>query len=259
MFFCFLDPPVCKSESTIIRAALKQTINITCDVDSNPIYNLTYKWHFNNSLETIVELPQPSALGGHGNIFIPSSNSNKNTDGIISDGKSSIKGNHYNKLNNNNNNSNRDGEWPILDDEQDDDDDDVELDDENTTELNVVENLPPYSSQMVYSNLVYQQHLDKNRKHHGRQKQTSSISTIGHYGFSNHGITNNIGINNGGGSILEYKKKFHLPSSSVLSNGIYRYRIETFSHYGTVSCIASNSIGHSTPCLYHIIAAGKYF
>ncbi|XP_059225084.1 uncharacterized protein LOC106085562 [Stomoxys calcitrans] len=56
-------PPVCKSESTIIRAALKQTINITCQVDANPLDNLNYKWHFNNSLESLIELPS-SALGG---------------------------------------------------------------------------------------------------------------------------------------------------------------------------------------------------
>ncbi|KAM7345261.1 sidestep V [Cochliomyia hominivorax] len=50
-------PPVCKSDSTIIRAALKQTINITCQVDANPLDNLNYKWHFNNSLESLIELP----------------------------------------------------------------------------------------------------------------------------------------------------------------------------------------------------------
>uniref|UniRef100_A0A1A9WIC2 Ig-like domain-containing protein n=1 Tax=Glossina brevipalpis TaxID=37001 RepID=A0A1A9WIC2_9MUSC len=50
-------PPVCKSDSTIIRAAVKQTINITCQVDSNPLDYLNYKWHFNNSLENLIELP----------------------------------------------------------------------------------------------------------------------------------------------------------------------------------------------------------
>lgn len=34
---CRLDPPVCQSEGRIIRAALKQTLNITCDIDSNPL------------------------------------------------------------------------------------------------------------------------------------------------------------------------------------------------------------------------------
>ncbi|GAB0086941.1 hypothetical protein DMENIID0001_011680 [Sergentomyia squamirostris] len=52
--------PVCKSESTVIRAALKQTINILCDIDSNPLQNLTYKWYFNNSLDSTIELPPPA-------------------------------------------------------------------------------------------------------------------------------------------------------------------------------------------------------
>lgn len=30
------DPPTCVSESTVITAAIKQVINISCDVDSNP-------------------------------------------------------------------------------------------------------------------------------------------------------------------------------------------------------------------------------
>ncbi|XP_046812042.1 uncharacterized protein LOC124421224, partial [Lucilia cuprina] len=61
-------PPVCKSDSTIIRAALKQTINITCQVDSNPLDNLNYKWHFNNSLESLIELPlnMGMMMGGGG-------------------------------------------------------------------------------------------------------------------------------------------------------------------------------------------------
>ncbi|XP_055706645.1 uncharacterized protein LOC129803854 isoform X2 [Phlebotomus papatasi] len=55
-------PPICKSDSTVIRAALKQTINILCDIDSNPLQNLTYKWYFNNTLDSSVELPPPAAL-----------------------------------------------------------------------------------------------------------------------------------------------------------------------------------------------------
>lgn len=71
---------MCKAESTVIRAALKQTVNINCDIDANPMVsielasihhiinltycnwpwipqsNLTFKWHFNNTLESVVEL-----------------------------------------------------------------------------------------------------------------------------------------------------------------------------------------------------------
>lgn len=41
--FKFTDPPVCTAESTIIRAALKQTVNISCEVDSNPMVILFAK------------------------------------------------------------------------------------------------------------------------------------------------------------------------------------------------------------------------
>lgn len=32
-----IDPPMCQYEGKVIRAALKQTLNITCDIDSNPM------------------------------------------------------------------------------------------------------------------------------------------------------------------------------------------------------------------------------
>lgn len=50
-------PPICKSEAQIMRAAVKQTVNITCDIDANPMHNLLFRWQFNNSLESMVELP----------------------------------------------------------------------------------------------------------------------------------------------------------------------------------------------------------
>ncbi|ETN58361.1 sidestep protein [Anopheles darlingi] len=50
-------PPICKSEAQIIRAAVKQTVNITCDIDANPMPNLLFRWQFNNSLESMLELP----------------------------------------------------------------------------------------------------------------------------------------------------------------------------------------------------------
>jgi hypothetical protein len=38
---------------------------------------------------------------------------------------------------------------------------------------------------------------------------------------------------------------------------VYRYRLESFSDYGTVTCNAENYFGQSGPCLYHILAAGE--
>lgn len=44
-----------------------------------------------------------------------------------------------------------------------------------------------------------------------------------------------------------------------LSSGkTYPYKIESFSHFGTVTCYAENPYGHSGPCYYHILAAGGY-
>lgn len=36
---------------------------------------------------------------------------------------------------------------------------------------------------------------------------------------------------------------------------IYPYKVESFTHFGTISCSAENAIGSSGPCLYHIVAA----
>lgn len=41
----------------------------------------------------------------------------------------------------------------------------------------------------------------------------------------------------------------------VLPANVYPYRIENFQSFGTISCVAKNSIGHSGTCMYHIMAA----
>ena len=38
-------------------------------------------------------------------------------------------------------------------------------------------------------------------------------------------------------------------------NNIYPYKVESFQHFGTITCTAQNAIGSSGPCLYHIMAA----
>lgn len=38
--------------------------------------------------------------------------------------------------------------------------------------------------------------------------------------------------------------------------GVYFYKIENFTSFGTISCSAENSYGSSGPCLYHIMVAG---
>lgn len=45
------------------------------------------------------------------------------------------------------------------------------------------------------------------------------------------------------------------PAKLTSSAHIYRYKVESFQHFGTVTCNAHNAIGQSGPCYYHIIAA----
>lgn len=45
------------------------------------------------------------------------------------------------------------------------------------------------------------------------------------------------------------------PAKLISSAHIYRYKVESFQHFGTVTCNAHNSIGQSGPCYYHVIAA----
>lgn len=45
------------------------------------------------------------------------------------------------------------------------------------------------------------------------------------------------------------------PAKLISSAHIYRYKVESFQHFGTVTCNAHNSIGQSGPCFYHVIAA----
>lgn len=44
-----------------------------------------------------------------------------------------------------------------------------------------------------------------------------------------------------------------VPTSA--SAHIYPYKVESFQHFGTITCQAQNVIGQSGPCLYHIMAA----
>lgn len=44
-------------------------------------------------------------------------------------------------------------------------------------------------------------------------------------------------------------------NSITTTAGVYPYKVESFSHFGTVTCNADNSLGQSGPCLYHILQA----
>ncbi|KAL5288106.1 hypothetical protein ACFFRR_008764 [Megaselia abdita] len=228
--------PVCKAESTVIRAALKQTIRIPCDVDANPLYNLTYKWHFNNSLETIVELPekssgimmttiQPSALPSSA-VYLPNQQKKKINRRV------SRRALSYRRSSN--------GEWPFDDEDLgdyvdgvgDDNDDGDDDDDDNSI---------PYTQMLV----VNRDQLK--RKYHPQQQQQQ------HHMMNTKGKHDSVGEND------TTEKGKHLPHSSHHNqhhqqqlNNVYEYYVETYESFGAVSCVASNSNGNSQPCWYHL-------
>jgi hypothetical protein len=41
------------------------------------------------------------------------------------------------------------------------------------------------------------------------------------------------------------------------NQGLYFYKVENFTSFGTISCSAENQYGSSGPCLYHIMVAGE--
>lgn len=49
----------------------------------------------------------------------------------------------------------------------------------------------------------------------------------------------------------------HQQQQSHNNQGIYMYKIENFTSFGTISCSADNSYGSSGSCLYHIMVAGE--
>lgn len=370
MLLCYLfptDPPVCKSESTIIRAALKQTINITCQVDANPLDNLNYKWHFNNSLESLIELPNSLGGGGvvmgltaggggghhsqqqmllhadasHASAGYYQRSKRKHLHGqqheaklahgrhgrmamrtIVHQQQQQQSLSHMEAWSNIQFEDDDVGagdyveqpkplhrhrpHYHNVDDhhhaDDDDDDDggdeghgDVVVDDRETDEaINGVygrtnsEDLP--YTQMVYSNMIYKNHLD------GKQHSTGT-ATMGGVGGSGTGLLN-------GKQPTQYQTLHHqqqqmrsqpLHEAAVHSNqyqqlaerkrlaalhkqqhhrlamatttttaapvplnNVYSYHIESYESFGAISCVASSPMGQSQPCWYHIQPAGKF-
>ncbi|XP_049308950.1 uncharacterized protein LOC105230208 [Bactrocera dorsalis] len=324
-------PPVCKAESTTIRAALKQTINITCQVDSNPLDNLNYRWHFNNSLERLIELPAtlataPAAMplllypdvggaaGGHtsGGYYQRSKRKHGHAQKFLLGrhgrvaaaasvlGSGNVAGSAWSNIRfedvdeqqmpphqyvdeyddgefientNNNDNNNDDGE------------DDVELGDD------VVASVP--RTQMVYSNMIYKNHLDNRQQQqqllqpqhaqhtHQQQQQQQQFSAHQHQqqGRMAGGIGGGGQLGGGAHDMLPHgnqfqlaerkrltaalhKKQHHRPMAGVSMttqppaapplNNVYSYHIDSYDSFGAISCVASNAMGHSEPCWYHI-------
>ncbi|KAM8713629.1 hypothetical protein ACLKA7_013880 [Drosophila subpalustris] len=246
-------PPVCKSDSTIIRAALKQTINITCEVDANPLDNLNYKWHFNNSLESLIELPVLSHLvpatlalqlpSGNGGYYQRSKR--KHTHGS----QHLLHGRHG-----------RVASLMEIEPEPVRFEDDYEHQQEQE-----FDNYPDYMEpQMVYSNMVHKNHVD-NKQPQRKQSQQSQ-----HQLQPQTGLESSVHHNNGAsisGQLAErkrlaalHKQQHHRPqlmatpstTSTPPLNNVYSYHVESYESFGAISCVANSPMGHSQPCWYHI-------
>ncbi|XP_055845116.1 uncharacterized protein LOC129911368 [Episyrphus balteatus] len=302
--------PICEAQSTIIRAAIKQTINITCSVDSNPLYDLNFKWHFNNSLDNIIELPEPSSQMEEGfHNFAPSSLPLKGDPPATS----SVRHNNHYKLYQHQHHKNPHHHHKTLYEKiiiqqkhhQPSSSSSNGLNNHDFhgkihfssvlasslnaplyTTLNALEENPPkrhhtyhingnkskidnnhnhhqhhndYNlignhdnnhdeemplAQMLYSNMVYTNQIDKNhRSHYDYSKDQMQDNDISRKSQT---TTNMRHFNQkGGGSIKSTKPE------QILYN-VYPYYIESYESFGAISCIASNKMGQSQPCWYHI-------
>ncbi|XP_017096812.3 neural cell adhesion molecule 1 [Drosophila bipectinata] len=235
-------PPVCKSDSTIIRAALKQTINITCEVDANPLDNLNYKWHFNNSLESLTELPHSPGsaslvadLGGY-------YQRQKRKHAHAGMQPRLLHGRH--------------GRMAAIRFEDEDEYEDFEEE--------YGEEQPSHHphAQMVYSNMVHKNHVENNKQQQRKPQQQQMQSGGSGVGEAHHSPSG------GGGLQLSERKRLAAlhkqqhhrqamatpptTTSAPPLNNVYSYHVESYESFGAISCVASSPMGHSQPCWYHI-------
>ncbi|XP_073845345.1 sidestep V [Musca autumnalis] len=341
-------PPVCKSESTIIRAALKQTINITCQVDANPLDNLNYKWHFNNSLESLIELPNTLGGGVVMGLTAPMGNVGHHSQQMLLHADAShASAGYYQRSKRKHLHSQqheaklahgRHGRmamrtvvhqqqqqqqpmmahmeaWSNIQFEDDDDvvgdyveqlkpmhrhrphyhnvdvdhdDDDVVVDDSETDEtINGVygrinsEDLP--RTQMVYSNMIYKNHLDSKQHSTGATtvgggiggaggmgggKQPTQYQTLHHQQQMRTQPLHESTIHSNQYQQLAERKRLAAlhkqqhhriamattttTAAPVPLNNVYSYHIESYESFGAISCVASSPMGQSQPCWYHI-------
>ncbi|KAH8252583.1 hypothetical protein KR032_000656, partial [Drosophila birchii] len=243
-------PPVCKSESTIIRAALKQTINITCEVDANPLDNLNYKWHFNNSLESLIELPQLGAVP-----MMLASGLDSTPNGYYQRSKRKHSHGMQQRLLHG-----RHGRMAAVRFE-DEDEYYGEQEEENEEEM------LPYT-QMVYSNMVHKNHVEINkqlqRKQPSQQQNQQHLQSGGSISDMHHPSSS---LSSSAIQLAERKrlsalhKQQHHRGSVVTPptttaapplNNVYSYHVDSYESFGAISCVASSPMGHSQPCWYHI-------
>ncbi|XP_037940990.1 uncharacterized protein LOC119673945 [Teleopsis dalmanni] len=284
------NPPVCSSESTIIRAALKQTINITCQVDANPLDNLNYKWHFNNSLESLIELPttvatavsaqplqhpdtgrtsaggyyqrtkrkhshsQKFVLGRHGRVAA-SSNVAATWSNIHFEDEDEH--HDYDGMGvNNDADANANAE--------DDDDDIGVIRSEmaiNDMDYGSIPELP--YTQMVYSNMMHKNHLEGKQQVRKQTQQQQQLQLQQQQILLQHPVSAHDATHGNQFLLAErkrmaalHKQQHHRVMVTTTPpaplNNVYVYHIESYDSFGAVSCVANSPMGQSQPCWYHI-------
>lgn len=193
--FVVSDPPVCQGEGKVIRAAIRQTLNITCDIDSNPTVsltnphssikvhyitqrNLTFKWLFNNTIDNVIELP--------------SSGNNMDDNHVMQQIDAAA---HKTKTN-----------------------------------YNSIEEQQQHARAHQFPKKYQQQ--NQQQKQQQINYYNAMLQQNSHTEFANLQQTNDLGV--------------------------YHYKVENFSSFGTISCNAESMYGQSGPCLYHILVAGEY-
>ncbi|CRL06332.1 CLUMA_CG019078, isoform A [Clunio marinus] len=173
-------PPTCQFEGKILRAALRQTLNITCDIDSNPMKNLKYKWLFNSTIDNLIELPSYTNDPDLHYSIQHEHHQQQHIDSISS---------YKSKINYNSN------------------------------------ELQQRSNQYATSSKKYQQQINY---------QNSLIQSYDASPYS-------------------HMNSYHSHHSNI--EGVYLYKVDNFTSFGTISCSAENQYGSSGPCLYHIMVA----
>lgn len=141
----------------------------------------------------------------------------------------------------------------------------------------------PYT-QMVYSNMIYKNHLDS-KQHSTGAVGGSSIINSGkqstQYQPQHHQqqqmrsqpLHEAATHSNQYQQLAErkrlaalHKQQHHrltmttttTTASPVPLNNVYTYHIESYESFGAISCVASSPMGQSQPCWYHVQPAGKY-
>lgn len=99
-----------------------------------------------------------------------------------------------------------------------------------------------YTISEVHSNQIYQQN------HHNQLIKPKHHQRLTHNNNRNHHQQQ-----------LQPHQQLHYQQQSnnnPYQNGrIYPYKVETFQHFGTITCNAHNTIGQSGPCYYQLMAA----